>query len=94
MQSYYTITDHMFYAVCYIPVSYLFYNWRFISLYPFHLFCTPTPTPGNLKSYFKKSSEQRIYLIICPAERFFSMDTGRVNLSIQAMEVTLQLKQQ
>lgn len=38
-------TDYIsFYAILSIPVSYLFYEWKFVPFYPFHLF-HPTPHP-------------------------------------------------
>lgn len=42
------ITDHISCAAYYVSVTYLFYNWSFILLNPFHLFCTHNPTLGSL----------------------------------------------
>ena len=36
--------DFIFYSVYDIPVTYLFYNWKFVSVNPLHLFC-PTLHP-------------------------------------------------
>lgn len=34
------------YAVSYLPLTYLLYNWKFVPLHPFHLFCSsPHPIP-------------------------------------------------
>ena len=35
-KSYYNIIDHISYAVHYIPMAYLFYNWKFLPLNPVH----------------------------------------------------------
>ena len=43
MQNYYNIIDHIPYAIQYIPMVYLSYNWRFISLYPFQLLTPQLP---------------------------------------------------
>ena len=47
VQSYCNIIDHISYAVYYIPVTYLFYKWRFINLNPFHLFHPDFTPSGN-----------------------------------------------
>ena len=46
-QSYYNIFGHIPYAVCYITIAYLFYNWSFVPLNPLHLIF-PTPDPLSL----------------------------------------------
>ena len=40
--SYYNIIniDHIPYAICYIPMIYLLYNWSFVLPNPLHLFCS------------------------------------------------------
>ena len=40
-RKYYNAIDHIPYAVYYIPVAYLIYNWRFVPLSPLHLFRPP-----------------------------------------------------
>ena len=40
-QSYCNIIDHISHSVCYIPVAYLLYNWKFVPLNPLHLFLPP-----------------------------------------------------
>ena len=44
MQSYYHIMNHIPYTVCYIPAAYLFYDWRFVTVNPLHLFHIPLST--------------------------------------------------
>ena len=45
IQSYYNIVDHIPYVVYYIPVAYLFYNWKFVPLNQLLQFCRiPHPT--------------------------------------------------
>ena len=42
-QNCYSVTDRIPYVVHYIPMTRLFYNWKFVSLNPLHLF-HPVPT--------------------------------------------------
>ena len=47
-------TDHIPYVVYYIPVAYLFYNWRFAPLNPLPLYhpYAPFPTPLETTQLF------------------------------------------
>ena len=40
--------DHILYALCYIPMNYSFYNYRFVPVNPFTYF---VPTPPLLSVY-------------------------------------------
>lgn len=44
--SYYETNEYFPHAVFFILVTDLVFNWRFVSLYPFHLFCTTPPPPA------------------------------------------------
>ena len=51
MQCYYNTIDSIPYAVPFIPVTYLFYNWKFVPLTPLHLFHScPFIVKGNPRS--------------------------------------------
>ena len=50
MPNYYSIIDYIPYAVCYISVAYLFYNWKFVPLNPLHTFHPPTLETTNVFS--------------------------------------------
>ena len=69
MQSYYNIIDHIPYAVLYIPMSYLFYNWKLVSLNLFHLFRLPlTPLPSSNHQFdlcVYESVSVLFYLFLC-----------------------------
>ena len=54
MQSYYNIIDYVPYGVHYIPVIYLFYNWKFVPLNLPHLFHSfpPPLSPLTITSLF------------------------------------------
>ena len=45
----YGFTNYSHHAVHYIPITYLFYDWEFVPLNPFHSFCPP-PTTIALKT--------------------------------------------
>ena len=45
-QKYYVTSDYISYSICYIPVSHLFCNWKFVPLFPSPLLPTsPPPHP-------------------------------------------------
>lgn len=39
LQSYYSIVDYIPHSVLFTTMTYLFYNWRYEPLNPFHLVC-------------------------------------------------------
>ena len=47
-QKYYVTSDYISYSICYIPVSHLFCNWKFVPLFPSPLLLTsPPPIPSG-----------------------------------------------
>ena len=54
------LTSHQ--IVHYIPVAYLFYNWKFVLFDPFHLFCPP-PNPCILQTPIRSLCELGFYFI-------------------------------
>ena len=47
LHSYCNSIDHILYDVYYISGVYLFYNWKFVSLNPHHLFCPKHPSSSK-----------------------------------------------
>ena len=73
-QNYGNIIDHIPYAVYYIPVAYLFYNWMFVSLNPHHLFCSIITFPSVKHPFVVCIYESAFFffsLLICFVVCFF-----------------------
>ena len=64
-QSYYNIIDHIPYAVLYILIVYLIYNWKFVFLNPLYLLQhTHNPLPCGNHSFFLCTYES-VFILFC-----------------------------
>ena len=73
IQSYYNITDYITYAVFYIPVTYLFYNWSLYFLIPITGFIRPHTLKIFLEPVLWHCSPGKSTRIFCvpPARKSF-----------------------
>ena len=84
MQSYHNIIDYISCALHYIHVIYLFYNWWFMLLSPFHLFIhSPSSFPLATTSFFSVS------VYFCFVLFFFFFLILSVNENIQYLALCL-----